>query len=80
MNIRTMIYWHDFVVVYYLKKFFGGLECGVLVSSPTRDWTHAPSIQSTLDRQGSPYCFLVKHKIFSKIKDKSKIFPLLGGL
>ena len=34
MNIRTMIYWHDFVVVYYFKKFFGGLKCGVLVPQP----------------------------------------------
>lgn len=61
------------------KKFFGGLECGVLVPQPGIKHTH-PSIQNTLDRQGSPYYFLVKHKIFSKIKDESKIFPLLGGL
>ena len=42
MNIRTMIYWHNFVVVYYLKKFFGGLECGVLVPQPGIEHTPPP--------------------------------------
>ena len=67
MNIRTMIYWHNFVVVYYLKIFFWWFEMWG-VSSPTRDWTHTPSIQSTVHRQGSPYYFFSSFKSLSFVR------------